>query len=601
MPKLLRMSHIFTLVILTGLATFVAISFYYIIFFHVSPLSRDQWDQYAPYFQHGLLNAALTPMSGVHRYVFPFLLFDIDMRCFGGDNHFLVLFGTALDLLILGLLGSSLIRDPSLSRAEKQAFLVLAITALLWLGNIAQLGWGFMSTQYYLAISSYLFAIFSAHQFCETRKTAWLVSCLASGIISTFSFGMGILAWPVLLLFAHTWRAPLRFNVLVMMCLLVCLALFLLLPGRDAIVGSLVFSPTNSLDFIFHLAGGPIYYLLRSYRLFDVGTLKSLASGASVIATTLGIFLLLRVILSRKQRSLFCWLCAALMLCGLGSAALVSLARNPFFLDVWVDRFQIWATLFWLGWLPLLYLELKKVRLPSLAGKIFLGCLCCFPLVALPSQLDMGSRLAEYKIRVQQALLSYQVGIPDKNAAEDALHWNWENKLENFFTVFNYLRTERKNIYSTTDDTTLLGKPLANLDIHNQTPILALQHIKTSTVTRDDLLDLSTLPAANTFAAFSAASPDDPVAYQLTALVTTQNRWTHALITNESGIVIGLGLAIHHSLLPRSNLKHIGNDYNLYAVVRNDHAGKVRIYFLDSNRIDTAGVSESFDPALTGN
>jgi hypothetical protein len=599
MPKLLRMSHIFPLVILAGLATFVAISFYYIVFFHVSPLSRDQWDQYAPYFQHGLLDAALTPMSGVHRYVFPFLLFDIDMRCFGGNNHSLVFFGTALDLLVLGLLGSSLIRDPSLSRREKQAFLVVAITALLWLGNIAQLGWGFMSTQYYLAIFSYLFAIFSAHQFCEARKTAWLIGCLMSGGIGTFSFGMGILVWPVLLLFACKWRAPLHFNVLVMLCLLMCLALFLWLPGRDAIVGSLVFSPANSLAFVFHLAGGPVYYLLRSYRLLDVDPLKSLAAGISVIATVLGIFLLLRMILCRKAHSLFSWLCAALMLCGLGSAALVSLARNPFFLDVWVDRFQIWATLFWLGLLPLLYLELKRVRLPSFAGKIFLGCLCCFPLAALPSQLDMGARLAEYKIRVQQALLSYQAGIPDKNAAEEALHWNWENKLGNFFTVFNYLRMERKNIYSDVDDTALLGKPLANLDLHNQTPVLALQHIKTSIVTHDDLLDLSTVPAANTFSAFSTASPYDPVAYQLTALATTQHHWTHALVTNESGIVIGLGLAMHHSLLPRSNLKHIGNDYNLYAVVRNDHVGKLRVYFFDGSRTDAAEVSEPVTLPLT--
>jgi len=204
MSKLLHKSHILTMLSGVSLCLFVVIIIYYIAFFHVSPLSRDQWHMYAPYFEHGVLYAALTPMS-THRHFFPFFLFDMDMSLFGGRNHFLIFAGSFFDGLIILLLAFSLKQDKSLSIFEKQAFFVLIVGSLVWLINIAQLGWGFMSTQYYLAILTYLLSIVSAYVHCHSVKvrmcSLWLGSCILCGIICTFSFGVGILVWPALLFF----------------------------------------------------------------------------------------------------------------------------------------------------------------------------------------------------------------------------------------------------------------------------------------------------------------------------------------------------------------------------------------------------------------
>jgi len=598
MSKLLHKSHILLLLSGICLCLFVAISAYYIVFFHVSPLSRDQWQQYEPYFEHGLLSAALTPMSGVHRYIFPFLLFDIDMSYFNGNNSFLVFFGSLMDGLLIILLLYSIRLDHLLSQNERRAFSVLCIGLLLWLVNMAQLGWGFMSTQYYLAIFSCVFAVYAAWQSCYRLPGAakicgaWLSISLISGTIATFSFGMGILVWPSLLWFAWMWRAPARFTVAVSLGFVFCLSLFFLLPGRESIEGSLIFLPASTFHFLFQLPAGPLYYLMRSYRVVEADTIKPFASMIGMLVTTIGALLFIRMTLQRQRLSLFMNLCAALMMLGWGSAVLISVARLPFFLDVWVDRFQIWAILFWLGFLPLCYSQFNQTFVfKKYLQTPFLCALFLFPLFALPSQLDMGARLSEYKIRVQQALLTYQAGVPDKNAAEEALHWNWENKLTSFFTVLHYLKDQKKNIYCI-DYTDALGFPLSNLNIQHLEPVTSLKINKIDSILREDLLDIKNIPGSELFKAFDAPESTNIVAYQISGNVIASTQWTHAVIANESGKVIGLGIAIDHSKLPRSQFKYVNGNYNFFAVVRNDNAEKLRFYFLNGKDVSTALVSE---------
>lgn len=593
MPKVLHRSHIFSVLALMGLLAFTAISVYYIAFFHVSPLSRDQWHMYAPYFEKGLLHAALTPMS-THRHLFPFFIFDMDMQLFGGRNHFLIFFGSFFDCLIILLFAITLKNDTSLSGFEKITFFVLITAALTWLVNIAQLGWGFMSTQYYLAIFAYLFSIYSAYNYCHrVEAKAWFVSSIVCGIVSTFSFGMGILVWPALLYFSYMWRAPARYTALVILSCIFCLLVFMLLPGGKFIEEALLFSFKSTVAFLFQLAGGPIYYLLKSYRIFDTEIIKFIASTISIIATSIGIFLLLRLLISRRKLTLFSNLCCALVLVGLGTATLITFTRHPFFLDVWVDRYQLWATLFWTGLLPLCYTELlrqKNSPLDKCVKKIFLGALLIFPIIALPSQLDMGARLSEYKIRVQQSLLAYQVGIPDKHSAEEALHWNWEAKLPPFFTVLNYLQDQQKNIYyNNLPD--ILGKNIERLNIQQYDRVTSLVINKTDAITHADLLDLKNITTAGRFASIDIPTVNNIVAYKIKGNMSSPGRWTRILITNEVGVVNGLGIAIEHSKLPRSQLKHINAGYNFFAVVRNDGSVKHRFYFLDGN--DTAAVMVS--------
>jgi len=557
------------------LLLFGLISLYYIAGHHVWPLSRDQWHMYAPYFEHGFWKTMLSPMSS-HRHIFPFFLFHLDMVLFNGLNHFLVACGAFFNGLVIYLLLKNLLKEDTLSQQEKVFLGIFIITELTWLLNIAQLGWGFMSTQYYLAIFTFLLAIHSAHQFVINRKQLkWMGLCIGCGVISTFSFGMGILVWPCLLYFILLWKSSIKLLLLVMAAFIVCLLIFFMLPGGDEVEKTLLFSPLEMLRFTLQLASGPIFFLLKSWRIFELETCKQIATILGISASIFGLVILVWTAWRRPSLSIFQQLSHAMIFLGLGTAALISLTRGPNFLDVWVDRYQIWGTLFWTGFLPLSYFFLKKVSLfLSRALIILLGCL---PLLALPSQLDMGSRLYEYKIRVQESLLFYQVGIPDKKAAQEALHWNWENKLPFLFFVLEELKKQHKNIYYK-NPAEYLGHPLEELDARwNLIPIIPeSQQIKP--IRKNELLSMAQYPSLEKFSGFSPASNIEIVGHEVTAKIPEGVIWEYAVSTNNENIINGIGIHVHHSFLPRPSKTFIKRNYNFYAVVRYDDNQTTRWY-----------------------
>lgn len=556
------------LLLLLPLAIFIAIGCYMISFHHVWPLSRDQWHMYAPYFEKGLWEAALTPMSN-HRHLVPFLFFHIDMAWFGGLNHFLVFTGAVFNLAVIVLLLFALYRHHENPDKNNLVTAIWIVFMFSWLINIAQLGWGFMSTQYYLAIFCCLFSVFIASHS--------LVLAIIAGSIATFSFGMGILVWPVLLLIGWLHRAPIHFYIAITTALGASLAAFMLMPGGDSIRHDMLFYPTETLRFVFQLPSGPIYYLLKSYRFIDIEVLQTTAIWISAIAVTGSLFLLGWISWRRPTLSVFLDMCVAMVLLGLGSSIMITFIRTGGFLDTWVDRYQIWAILFWCGFLPLCCYALKRT-LPLFV----MGCLS---LVALPSQLDMGARLSEYNIRVEQSLLAYQIGLPEREAAEDALHWNWENKLPYFFTVWDYLRREEKNIFRSVP-VGLLGSAITTDTGHANIPDITLKHLRELPIYQTHLLDLHSIPQATNFAL--APSANQAISgYKIYTKVDAGLDWDYAIWVNEAGSITGLGIKISQNRLPRGNLKYIKSDYNLYSVVRNE--GKIStVYLLDKNGVRIA-------------
>lgn len=577
MPKMMNRSHPLQSLLLLPLLAFSLVSLYYLVFHHVSPLSRDQWHMYAPYFEHGFWQTMLSPMS-THRHIFPFFLFHLDMVLFNGLNHFLVACGAFFNGLIIYLLLKNLSREKSLTSIEKLCLGIFIVTEMIWLLNIAQLGWGFMSTQYYLAIFTFLLAIYSAYQFMDNLECPrWIALSISCGVISTFSFGMGILVWPCLLYFIWLWRAPLNFLLLVIAAFFICLFLFFMLPGGNDIEETLLFLPMETIRFTTQLAGGPVFFLLRSWRFFDIESCKQIASVIGIIASISGMAMLTLTAWHRPTFPAFRQLCYALVFLGLGTAALISVTRAPNFLDVWVDRYQIWGALFWTGFLPLLYFRLKTFSFRL--SRTFIILLSCLPLFAFPSQLDMGSRLYEYKVRVQEALLFYQVGIPDKKAAQDALHWNWENKLPFFFFVLEELKKNRKNIYHQNPEK-YLGLSLQHLSENWKIIPLSLNAGKIQPFDQNELLDARQFPALEKFPSYLPEKYTGIAGYKVTANIPDDITWKYAVSVNDKNIINGLGIHIHHSRLPRPDRAFTKRNYNFYAVVRYEKNPNVRWYLV---------------------
>ncbi len=554
-----------------SIAAFIAVTMYYIVFHHMEPLSRDQWHMYDALFERGLLNTSFGTVAG-HRHILAFLLYDFDMALFDGRNRLLITIDWLLNGALIVLLCTQVWRLP-LSRLARTLFCGWIITLLVWLLNIALLGWGFNGINNYLSIVPLTLSLFCLHNAVHhpSRSITQLAGALLLGVLATLSFANGILVWPTALVCLYLWRAPQRIFVWVLAAAGVAITSYALLPGADAATQTLKWPGWSLLRFPVQVMGGPVYHLLRSWRFVSDPFLFLIANGVGVCVTLFALTQLLQLLRTRPPMHAFQTLCVTLICIGAGSTVMLTMSRLDDFLDFTVDRFQIFALLVWIGTSGLC---ISTAQPTTIRRWEILWIL--FPLLAFPAQLDWGARLAEYRTRVDNALLSYQVYLPVREDAEKALHWNWESKLPDFFSVLEHIRATQKNIFYHSRSE-WLGKPFAvakalpqcQLHVDHISPVKASDLLDASVVTPPYRISITT----NNTASESITTPDVVVGQRwflsidTSPLDATNNNWDGGLILNEQNIVEGLIHPVRYSRLPRANgLLH--DDVNAYGVAR---------------------------------
>ncbi len=537
-------------------AVFLAITAYYIICHHVSPLSRDQWHMIDALLQQGLWRTSITTVSG-HRHLLAFLLYDIDLQFFRGNNHFLIAVNWLLNVAFIAVIVTQVQRciGDAWSRWLLSGWIILL---LCWLLDIALLGWGFNGINNFMSILNSTLAIVvlhrAVHEPAHRRRDAALAMLLAG--LATLSFGNGILVWPVGLVSLYLWGAPLRYLGGFALGALVLLALYLLLPGGSAVGEALRFNGWHIVLFPVEVTGGPFYHLLRAWRVLPEGLLMPLAQASGVLVTVLAVQLLWQRLRRRGAVDRLDALAIALILTGYGTDVMLTLTRVEGVLDPTVDRFQIWALLVWVGVTVLLYRSVSQQ-----GQRIWRALFMLFPLLALPAQLDWGARLAEYRTRVDNALLAYQVYLPVAEDAEKALHWNWENKLTHLFAVLEYLRERQLNIF-TDGAAVYLGQPLPET-----AGLRACQWalVSKNSIATKDVLDTRGLTDVEAYRV--EADMAQPIVGWRWFANVDEPSWDAGLIADSSNRVRGLMQPVRNSLLPRmSGVRHDG--FNAYGVAR---------------------------------
>lgn len=521
---------------LLACAVFLAVAAYYLINFHVSPLSRDQWHMYAQLFDEGLWQTSLATVSG-HRHLFAFSLFWLDWQYFAGANHFLVACAWLLNALLLGLLVRTV-------WYEAPARTVLAVTVVLlgsWLINLALLGWGFNGINNYLSIVPSLYGLFFLGLAVQSKQRLWLGVAVACGLVATLSFGNGAVVWPAGVLLLWGMRAGAWAYGCWLLGSSAGFALYFLLPGAEVVNQSLLFNGWYTLMYPFEQLGGPVWHLLRPLPWFNSPLGMVLAKGAGYVFGGFSLAYLFRQIVLRKLRGNLALLSCALQLTGWGTLALLTITRPEPMLDISIDRFQIWALLVWLG-LLLAYWPVVGFR------RVLLPLALLFPLVALPSQLDWGARLAEYHNRTAQGLLSWMIALPVANDAERALHWNWQQKIEPMQQVLARAEQDQANLYRLLPPQTL-GERVAEL------PQCAakLERLRLLPIVGRELYQPP------------EALKQGVVGWRLYGELPDASR--AAVLLDADRAAIGYTLPITHSLLPRSSgVRHGG--YNVYGAAK---------------------------------
>ena len=128
-------------------------------------------------------------MSG-HRHILAFLLYDIDLNFFNGNNHFLVAVDWLLNLGLMALLCAQ-IRVCIVNPLSRWLLTGWVVVLLCWLLNIALLGWGFNGINNYMSILNTVLSIFFLHRAAHhpQHKTRNVVVSLLLGGLATLSFG----------------------------------------------------------------------------------------------------------------------------------------------------------------------------------------------------------------------------------------------------------------------------------------------------------------------------------------------------------------------------------------------------------------------------
>lgn len=540
------------------LALFLSVTAYYVVFHHVSPLSRDQWHMLDGLFRDGLWRTSIMTVSG-HRHILAFLLYKIDLDFFAGRNHFLIAADWCLNAGLIFVLCRQVhvdIADPLLRKLLSGWIVIM----LVWLLNIALLGWGFNGINNYMSIVNTVLSVFFLHKAVgekDTRTQYILTASLLAGL-ATLSFGNGVLVWPIWFLQLFLWRVGNGYFKWAAVCALIFVGAYLSLPGHEAVGDSLLFSPASMIRFPVELMGGPLYHLLRAWRFLPEAVLLPLSSACGLLLCGTVLILMWRLLRERPVMSRLRTLGLTLICIGSGTTIMLTLTRVDGVLEAATDRFQIWALLVWIG--LAVFLCDKSAGVVRRAWMMFFFL---FPVMAFPSQLDWGARLAEYRTRVDNALLAYQVYLPVAKDAEKALHWNWENKLPHLFPVLERIRRDQLNIFAD-GKAAWLGKVLPPTDalrvcdvsVKKQEPIVA-----------DELLATVQYPEADKYAVNSLSA--DATVGMRWQLMIAEPAWDYGLLANGSGVVRGLVQPVSHSHLPRfSGL--LNESYNAYAVARVD-------------------------------
>lgn len=195
----------------------------------------DQWHEYETLLGLPFPQNVLQEANG-HRPVIPNLVRVAEIRWLDGNQVLQLAVGTFAEILIVGLMAISALRERRISLIARCAAVMLAVLGTLWLANARRLLHGSEALHGYLPILAAASASYCTY-LAQTHRslTRLSLACLFC-VLATFSFGLGVASFCSVLLLCTLLRTPLRWWVLPLGTLALSLVLYVfLLPGDQAI------------------------------------------------------------------------------------------------------------------------------------------------------------------------------------------------------------------------------------------------------------------------------------------------------------------------------------------------------------------------------
>lgn len=403
----------------------------------------DQWREYEIFLGDPFPLNVLQAASG-HRPIFPNLLRVAEIQWLHANQYLQLSVGTFCAFAtaaIIAAVGWTEKRLPLLARC---ACIMLAVLGLLWLGNARRLMHGSESLHGYLPTLAVLLACLCTYATAQRRSFVLLCAASAACVVATFSFGVGLASFVCVLVLGAMLRLPVRWLLVPLATLGVCLALYVfVLPDGQNVRAQVSTNLIEGAVVTAQWLSSPWCYVWLSLAEYGAGpwpghhsALERLLqqSAADLVAIsglgwrtwggvfgTAGIAALAWFVLPRLHRtkplSRLEAVAAGLAIYGAVSAVLSVFPRIEFFHahpdQVFADRYTTWPCLFWLGLSLLAVARIAESTRPLLKVAGVFG-LILLPIVMAISQRDQTIwSLLVYRSS-QQTAASLRSGIFDE-------------------------------------------------------------------------------------------------------------------------------------------------------------------------------------------
>ena len=400
----------------------------YVLQHHIAFPFGDQWIWLAKLHERGVFQA-LYSQYNEHRLVIPGLFFLADYRYFGARNAFLAVVLLLFQIGCAALLMIPVWRHREIPKAARLVFCGFVTITMLWFIQAEDFFYPYQlqisCANFGVLATLHVFARLAGRDTAQARPALWLsMAMLASALWATFSFGHGMLIWPVLLVMGLVVRLPKR--LLAAILLVFCAVLAVYFAGYRT--PPLSASPLESLRHPVRIA----YYatVLMGLPFFGANTPGvTLVTHFGHFAITLGGILLAAAALLRfavvngEQKSPDQVIYCSMMLTALGAAVLAGLTRSHFPIEQALSgRYAPMPLTFWVSLAAVVTIDLFRWEPPGGLGRMmWCGMLIMASFVTLSTQSTMGRYMAQRARNQALAALSMGVGVPDKERVEDEM------------------------------------------------------------------------------------------------------------------------------------------------------------------------------------
>ena len=377
----------------------------------------------ARFWERGLWGALLAQFNE-HRFFIPGIFYWADFRFFGGRNLLLAGASAAIHVAGIIVLALPLIRNREVPPPVAAVFSGFVTITMLWYIQGPNFFYPY-NLCIPLANLEILLSLFSLAAFLRTESRfqssrVWLLAAsIVCGFAATFTYGNGMLIWPLLLGNALLARLPVRRIIPIAAAALLALGLYfrhyLSPPGHTNPFESLR-HPLKLATYFFVMIGLPLLGGEGATLEFPTKAFQYLLILSGLLSAVAFLFIWVR-----RSHEVFY---SSLLLFAVGSAAITALSRSNFPVSQALSaRYAPIPLLFWISLIALITLHLCRPK--SKAGAaLFFWCtgLAAASFATLPAQSAMGSYFATRARFQQSAVASIALGIPDTAAVSTELY-----------------------------------------------------------------------------------------------------------------------------------------------------------------------------------